>query len=164
MAPLLEINDLQTEIRLKQAAVHAVDGVGLHVEPGETLGIVGESGCGKTMTALSIMRLLPTGGRSSAGSIMLDGQEISDLPDDDMRHVRGNEIGMIFQDPMTSLNPTMTVGQADRRDGRAAPGRQQRARPGTGPSRCSTWSGMPQASGAGRATTRTSSPAACASA
>jgi peptide/nickel transport system ATP-binding protein len=111
VAPLLEINDLRTEIRLKQAVVHAVEGVSLYVEPGETLGIVGESGCGKTMTALSIMKLLPTGGSITGGSIKLDGTEISTLPDDDMRRVRGNEIGMIFQDPLTSLNPTMTVGK-----------------------------------------------------
>ena len=111
MAPLLEINDLRTEIRLRQGVVHAVDGVTLHVEPGETLGIVGESGCGKTMTALSIMNLLPTGGHIVGGSIKLDGQELSTLSDDDMRSIRGNEIGMIFQDPLTSLNPTMTIGR-----------------------------------------------------
>ncbi len=111
MAPLLEITDLRTEIRLKQGVVHAVDGVSIHVEPGETLGIVGESGCGKTMTALSVMQLLPTGGHITGGSITLDGQEISSFSVDDMRQVRGNEIGMIFQDPLTSLNPTMTVGK-----------------------------------------------------
>jgi peptide/nickel transport system ATP-binding protein len=110
MAPLLEIEDLHTEIRLRSATVHALDGVSLNVEPGECLGIVGESGCGKTMTALSIMQLLPPGGHITGGSITLGGQEISALSDDGMRHVRGNEIGMIFQDPMTSLNPTMTVG------------------------------------------------------
>ena len=80
MAPLLEINDLRTEIRLKQAVVHAVDGVSLHVEPGETLGIVGESGCGKTMTALSIMNLLPTGGSIVGGSIKLDGRRSARSP------------------------------------------------------------------------------------
>jgi peptide/nickel transport system ATP-binding protein len=111
LASLLEITDLRTEIRLKQGIVHAVDGVSLHVEPGETLGIVGESGCGKTMTALSIMNLLPTGGSIVGGSVSLDGVEISSLADDEMRRVRGNEIGMIFQDPLTSLNPTMTVGK-----------------------------------------------------
>jgi peptide/nickel transport system ATP-binding protein len=111
VASLLEITDLRTEIRLKQGVVHAVDGVSLHVEPGETLGIVGESGCGKTMTALSIMNLLPTGGHITGGSIVLDGQEISAFSVDDMRRIRGNEIGMIFQDPLTSLNPTMTVGK-----------------------------------------------------
>ena len=111
MAPLLEITDLHTEIKLKQAVVHAVDGVSIHVEAGETLGIVGESGCGKTMTALSIMNLLPVGGHIVGGSIRLNGDEISGLGDEAMRDIRGNEIGMIFQDPLTSLNPTMTVGR-----------------------------------------------------
>jgi peptide/nickel transport system ATP-binding protein len=110
VAPLLEINDLHTEIKLRQGVVHAVDGVSLHVDPGETLGIVGESGCGKTMTALSIMKLLPTGG-SLTGTIKLNGLELSALSDENMRRIRGNEIGMIFQDPLTSLNPTMTVGR-----------------------------------------------------
>ena len=111
MAPLLEIENLHTEIRLKQATVHAVDGVSLRIDPGETLGVVGESGCGKTMTALSIMNLLPVGGHIVKGSIRLEGREISGLDDEAMRSVRGNEIGMIFQDPLTSLNPTMTVGR-----------------------------------------------------
>ena len=110
MAPLLQIEDLHTEIRLRSATVYALDGVSLTVEAGECLGIVGESGCGKTMTALSIMQLLPPGGHITAGQIVLGGQVISSLNDDDMRHVRGNEVGMIFQDPMTSLNPTMTIG------------------------------------------------------
>jgi peptide/nickel transport system ATP-binding protein len=110
MAPLLQIEDLHTEIRLRSATVYALDGVSLTVEAGECLGIVGESGSGKTMTALSIMQLLPPGGHITGGQILLSGQPISSLSDDDMRHVRGNEIGMIFQDPMTSLNPTMTIG------------------------------------------------------
>jgi peptide/nickel transport system ATP-binding protein len=111
VAPLLDISDLRTEIRLRQGVVHAVDGVTLQVEPGETLGIVGESGCGKTMTALSIMNLLPTGGHIAGGSIKLNGQELSTLSEESMRSIRGNEIGMIFQDPLTSLNPTMTIGK-----------------------------------------------------
>jgi peptide/nickel transport system ATP-binding protein len=111
MAPLLEITDLHTEIRLRRSTVHAVDGISLRVEAGETLGIVGESGCGKTITALSVMKLLPTGGHITGGSIRLGGTEITALPEDDMRQVRGNEVGMIFQDPLTSLNPTMTVGK-----------------------------------------------------
>ena len=110
MAPLLQIEDLRTDIRLRSATVHALDGVSLDVEAGECLGIVGESGSGKTMTALSIMKLLPPGGHIVGGSIMLGGQEISALDDEGMRRVRGNEVGMIFQDPMTSLNPTMTIG------------------------------------------------------
>jgi peptide/nickel transport system ATP-binding protein len=111
VAPLLEIEDLRTHIRLKQGVVHAVDGISLDLEEGETLGLVGESGCGKTMTALSIMNLLPVGGHIVGGSIRLAGTEISGLSQDAMRAIRGNEIGMIFQDPLTSLNPTMTVGK-----------------------------------------------------
>jgi peptide/nickel transport system ATP-binding protein len=110
MVPLLQIEDLHTEIRLRSATVQALDGVSLTVEAGECLGVVGESGSGKTMTALSIMQLLPPGGHITGGRIALGGQVISSLNDDDMRHVRGNEVGMIFQDPMTSLNPTMTIG------------------------------------------------------
>ena len=110
MAPLLRVEDLHTDIRLKYSTVHAVDGVSFSIEAGETLGVVGESGCGKTMTALSIMNLLPTGGRVTSGSIKLDGTEITGLSEEVMRNIRGNEIGMIFQDPLTSLNPTMTVG------------------------------------------------------
>jgi peptide/nickel transport system ATP-binding protein len=110
MAPLLEIKDLRTDIRLRTATVHALDGVSLTVEAGECLGIVGESGSGKTMTALSIMQLLPPGGHIADGSITLGGADIAALDDRGMRQIRGNEIGMIFQDPMTSLNPTMTIG------------------------------------------------------
>jgi peptide/nickel transport system ATP-binding protein len=111
VAPLLEIEDLRTHIKLRQGVVRAVDGVSLHVEEGETLGIVGESGCGKTMTALSIMNLLPVGGHIVGGEIRLAGTPISQLDQQALRQVRGNEIGMIFQDPLTSLNPTMTVGK-----------------------------------------------------
>ncbi len=110
MAPLLQIEDLHTEIRLRSATVYALEGVSLDIEAGECLGIVGESGSGKTMTALSIMQLLPPGGHITGGRILLGGKLISTLDDEAMQNVRGNEIGMIFQDPMTSLNPTMTIG------------------------------------------------------
>jgi oligopeptide/dipeptide ABC transporter ATP-binding protein len=110
VAPLLQIEDLRTDIKLKHSTVHAVDGISLHVDPGETLGIVGESGCGKTMTALSIMNLLPTGGSIAGGSIKLNDVEISQLSDEKLRRVRGNDIGMIFQDPLTSLNPVYSIG------------------------------------------------------
>ncbi len=110
MAPLLEIEDLHTEIRLRRSTVHAIGGVSLTVNAGECLGIVGESGCGKTMTALSVMRLLPNGGHITGGSIALDGHDITHFDDEAMQDVRGNLAGMIFQDPMTSLNPTMTIG------------------------------------------------------
>jgi peptide/nickel transport system ATP-binding protein len=107
---LLQIEDLRTEIQLKNGIVHAVDGVSFHVDEGETLGIVGESGCGKTMTALSIMGLLPNSGRIAGGSIKLADREITGLSAEEMRKIRGDEIGMIFQDPLSSLNPTHTVG------------------------------------------------------
>jgi oligopeptide/dipeptide ABC transporter ATP-binding protein len=107
---LLQIEDLRTHIQLKEAVVHAVDGVSLHVDEGETLGVVGESGCGKTMTALSIMNLLPVGGQIVGGSITLGGRDLTKLDADEMRKVRGNDVGMIFQDPLSSLNPTLTIG------------------------------------------------------
>ncbi|MER7842524.1 ABC transporter ATP-binding protein [Kitasatospora sp. NPDC096077] len=108
---LLEVTGLRTEIRLKRSVVHALDGVDLAVDAGETLGIVGESGCGKTMTAMSIMQLLPNGGSVVGGSVRLDGRDLLALGPDGMDRVRGNDIGMIFQDPTTSLNPTMTIGR-----------------------------------------------------
>ncbi len=111
MTALLKIEDLRTNIQLKRSVVHAVDGVTLHVDEGETLGVVGESGCGKTMTALSIMNLLPNGGHIVGGSITLGGRDIRGLGSEAMRSIRGNEIGMIFQDPLSSLNPAHTVGK-----------------------------------------------------
>ena len=108
--PLLQINDLHTDIEIRNGVVRALSGVDLHVNPGETLGIVGESGSGKTMTALSLMGLLPQGGKVSSGSIILDGQDLTQLPLKDKRKLRGTKVGMIFQDPLTSLNPTMKIG------------------------------------------------------
>ncbi|MGB8997073.1 MAG: ABC transporter ATP-binding protein [Pseudonocardiaceae bacterium] len=110
MNPVVTLDDLHTDIALRKGTVHPVSGVSLTVGKGESLGIVGESGCGKTMTALSIIRLLPPGGRVAGGSIMLGGTDLATLDEAGMRKVRGNRIGMIFQDPMTSLNPCMTIG------------------------------------------------------
>jgi peptide/nickel transport system ATP-binding protein len=110
MRGLLEISGLRTEIRLRDATVRAVDGVSLSVGTGECLGLVGESGCGKTMTARSIIRLLPPGGAITDGSVVLGGTDLTSLSEPDMRQVRGREIGMVFQDPASSLNPTMTIG------------------------------------------------------
>ena len=109
-SPLLDIQDLHTDIEIRSGVVHALSGVDLHVNPGETLGIVGESGSGKTMTALSLMGLLPQGGRVSSGSIYLDGQDLTKMPLHAKRKLRGTKVGMIFQDPLTSLNPTMKIG------------------------------------------------------
>ncbi|MGI9625761.1 MAG: ABC transporter ATP-binding protein [Longimicrobiales bacterium] len=110
--PLLEVRDLQTSFVLGRGdPLIAVDGVGFTVNAGETLAIVGESGSGKSVTALSIMRLLPPRvGRITDGSVQLEGRELTTLPEHEMRAVRGKEIGMIFQEPMTSLNPVHTVG------------------------------------------------------
>jgi peptide/nickel transport system ATP-binding protein len=108
---VLEITDLHTEIRRKGSTVRAVDGVSLTVAAGECLGLVGESGCGKTMTARSVMRLLPTGGAITAGSIVLAGTELTALSERDMQTVRGNDVGMVFQDPSSCLDPTMTIGR-----------------------------------------------------
>ncbi len=108
--PLLQIKDLHTDIEIRNGVVRALSGVDLHVNPGETLGIVGESGSGKTMTALSLMGLLPQGGKVSSGSIILDGQDLTQLPLKEKRKLRGTKVGMIFQDPLTSLNPTMKIG------------------------------------------------------
>ncbi|WP_037607027.1 ABC transporter ATP-binding protein [Streptacidiphilus rugosus] len=111
MPPLLEVRNLTTHIRTRRGVVRAVDDVSFTLEAGETLGLVGESGCGKSMTGLSVMGLLPPGGRIVEGSsIRLDGRELVGLPDRELRRVRGNDIAMVFQDPMSSLDPTRTIG------------------------------------------------------
>ena len=107
---LLEVDDLRTYFKTRAGEVHAVDGVSIAVERGKTLGIVGESGCGKSVTALSIMGLLPPSGRIVSGSIRFDGRELTRMSQRELEDIRGRQIAMIFQDPMTSLNPTLTIG------------------------------------------------------
>jgi oligopeptide/dipeptide ABC transporter ATP-binding protein len=108
--PVLEVDGLRTEFHLKSANVVAVDDVTFHVDEGECVGVVGESGCGKTTVGLSIMKLLPNVGHVVGGTITLLGQDLAPLTEKEMCKVRGNQVGMVFQDPLTSLNPTMTIG------------------------------------------------------
>ena len=108
--PLLEIKDLHTSFFTSQGEAKAVDGLSLAIHPGETLGLVGESGCGKSVTALSIMRLVPSPpGRITSGNIMFDGSDLITLSEAQMRSLRGNAISMIFQEPTTCLNPVFTI-------------------------------------------------------
>jgi peptide/nickel transport system ATP-binding protein len=111
MAHLLEIKNLQTHFPTRAGLVKAVNDVSFYIDEGELLGLVGESGCGKSITALSVMRLIAPPGRIVGGSIKFRGEELTTVSDERMREIRGNDIGMIFQDPMTSLNPVYTVGE-----------------------------------------------------
>ena len=108
---LLEVENLQTHFGTADGVVRAVEGLSFHIEAGETLGIVGESGCGKSVTSMSILRLIPEPPGKIAGSIRFDGRDLLAVPEQEMRGIRGNLISMIFQEPMTSLNPVLTVGQ-----------------------------------------------------
>jgi peptide/nickel transport system ATP-binding protein len=107
---LLEVENLQTHFRTPDGVNRAVDGISFHVEEGETLAIVGESGCGKSVTAMSILRLIPEPPGKTAGAIRLQGRDLMTLDDRAMRGIRGNDISMIFQEPMTSLNPVLSIG------------------------------------------------------
>ena len=112
MAPLLEVRNLETQFKTQDGVVKAVNNVSFYVNRGETLGIVGESGSGKSVTSLSVMRLIPNPpGRISGGEVIFDGQDLLKMSEEEMRDLRGNRIAMIFQDPMTSLNPVLTIGQ-----------------------------------------------------
>ena len=109
--PVLRLENLKTYFFTRDGVVRAVDGVSYHVLPGETLGVVGESGCGKSMTALSTLRLVARPGRIVGGHIHFGGRDLVNLPEAEMQRLRGNDISMVFQEPMTSLNPVLTIGQ-----------------------------------------------------
>ncbi len=110
--PLLTVNNLKTQFFTQDGVVKAVNGVSFQLMPGETLGIVGESGCGKSITAMSIMRLIPTPpGKIVDGQVVFQGKDILKMNDEQVRSIRGNDIAMIFQDPMTSLNPVLTINR-----------------------------------------------------
>jgi oligopeptide/dipeptide ABC transporter ATP-binding protein len=107
---LLQVEDLHTQFFTSRGVVRAVDGVSLHIDAGETLGVVGESGCGKTITALSILRLVPDPGKIISGRILFRGEDVAKMDDEEVKDFRGNDVSMIFQDPMTSLNPVTKIG------------------------------------------------------
>src|SRR5580658_6943810 len=109
--PLLSVTSLQTHFATPDGLNRAVNGVSFHVDEGETLAVVGESGCGKSVTAMSVLRLVPEPPARLAGSIRFAGRELFALTDREMREIRGNDISMIFQEPMTSLNPVLTIGR-----------------------------------------------------
>jgi oligopeptide/dipeptide ABC transporter ATP-binding protein len=109
--PLLSVEDLHVEFWTSRGTVYAVNGITFDISPGETLGIVGESGCGKSVTSLALMGILPRAGKVTAGTAMFDDRDLLKLSDDQLRKIRGRDIAMIFQDPMTSLNPVLTVGR-----------------------------------------------------
>ena len=112
MSAILEVNGLRTHFETDQGTVRAVDGIDVTVESGQILGVVGESGCGKTVLALSVMRLIPSPqGRIVGGNVLLDGRDLLAVSEEEMHRVRGREISMIFQEPMTSLNPVFRVGE-----------------------------------------------------
>ncbi|MCD6519788.1 MAG: ABC transporter ATP-binding protein [Anaerolineae bacterium] len=112
MAPLLEVKNLRTEFVTQDGVVQAVNGISFSLEEGETLGIVGESGCGKSVSMLSLMRLIPQPpGRIVEGEVWFQGRDLLKLSNEEVRQIRGNQIAMVFQDPMTSLNPVLTIGQ-----------------------------------------------------
>jgi len=107
---LLKVEDLHVRFGTQRGVVHAVNGISFEIRPGETLGIVGESGCGKSVTSLAILGILARNGRVTQGRAVFEGQDLIPMDDSELRRIRGKEIAMIFQDPMTSLNPVMTIG------------------------------------------------------
>ena len=112
MPEILKVQDLETQFHTGDGVVHAVNGVNFHLSEGETLGIVGESGCGKSVTMTSMLRLIPTPpGKVVAGQAFFQGRDLIAMPDEELRHVRGSQISMIFQDPMTFFNPVITIGK-----------------------------------------------------
>jgi len=109
--PLLSVEGLQVRFSTQRGHVYAVNGVSFEIAPGETLGLVGESGCGKSVTTLALLGLLARNGRVTAGRAAFEGRDLIGLPDSELRRIRGRDVGMIFKDPMTSLNPVLTIGR-----------------------------------------------------
>ncbi len=159
---MLEVDRLQTHFATPDGVVRAVEGISFHIDAGETVAIVGESGCGKSVTSMSILRLIQEPPGKIAGSIRFQGRDLLALSEPEMRDIRGNSISMIFQEPMTSLNPVLTVGRQIGETLRLHQGMNGRRGGGEGDRDADTWSAFRRRRG-GCASTRTSCPAACAS-
>ena len=160
---VLDVKNLKTVFFTNSGLFKAVDDVSFNVRRGETLAIVGKSGCGKSVSALSIMRLVPNPpGKIVGGSVTLEGTDLLTLDEETMRGIRGNRMSMIFQEPMTSLNPVMRIGDQITEAVRCTRTCRQRT-PASARWKCCGWCAFPNRNGA-RANIRTSSPAACASA
>ena len=167
MTKLLEVKGLETRFFTQDGVVHAVNGISYSLDEGETLAIVGESGCGKSVGVMSLMRLIPQPpGKITGGEVLFgtgdDRKDLLKITDDEIRQVRGNQIAMIFQDPMTSLNPVLTVGFRFPKHSFAHGDGQSGGRANAA-SNCLSWSAFP-ARPIGSTIIRTNSPAACASA
>ena len=160
--PLLDVRDLRVRFRMLDGTIFAVNGISLHLDRGETLGLVGESGSGKSVTSLALMRLLPPEPAAEiGGEIEFDGRDIANLSEKQMRPMRGRDIAMVFQDPMTSLNPVLRIGNRSRRPSRPT-ARSIPQAPGPARPSCSGSSGSPTPNDSSSAI-RTSSAAACGS-
>src|SRR5688500_11605979 len=108
---LLSVRDLEIKFSTRKSTVHAVNGISFDLEAGQTLGIVGESGCGKSVSSLAMLGILPKAGRVTGGEVLFEGNDLLKMPDSKLRQIRGRDIAMVFQDPMTSLNPVLRVGR-----------------------------------------------------
>ena len=145
---ILEIKDLRTYFFTYEGIAKAVDGISYQLAKGEPLGVVGESGCGKSVTALSILRLIPVPpGKVVGGEILFKGKNLLELSEDEMRKIRGNRISMIFQEPMTSLNPVFTVGNQIQETLKLHQGLSKKEALEKTVSRCSNWSTFPRQKG-----------------
>ena len=162
MDNLLEVRGLKTHFATDRGLFRAVDGISFNVPRGRTIGLVGESGCGKSVTSLSVMGLVASPGKVEAEAVLFGDRDVLKLSADERRRLRGSKMSMIFQEPMTSLNPVHTVGQQII-EAILAHSAMTPRRHGSARSRCSNWCGSPLPR-SGSTTSRTTCPAACASA
>ena len=160
--PLLSVEDLRVEFWTSRGIVYAVNGISFDVAAGETLGIVGESGCGKSVTSLALLGILSRAGKVTAGTALFEDRDLLKLDDEQLRKIRGREIAMIFQDPMSSLNPVLTVGRQIR-EALETHFEMERRPADLRATELLEQVGHPERDGSGSRTTRTSSREGCAS-